>query len=52
MALRLLGHIDLAEHRGAGGFDRADVHSPSELLYVAHTGNDAVDVIDIARPIY
>jgi hypothetical protein len=24
MALRLLGHIDLPEHRGAGGFDHAD----------------------------
>ena len=28
MALRLLGYIDLPEHRGAGGFDHADIHSP------------------------
>ena len=48
MALRLLGYIDLPEHRGAGGFDHADVHSPSDRLYVAHTSNDAIDVIDIA----
>jgi DNA-binding beta-propeller fold protein YncE len=52
MALRLLGYIDLPEHRGAGGFDHADVHSPSDRLYVAHTSNDAVDVIDIARDQY
>ncbi len=52
MALRLLGHIDLPEHRGAGGFDHADVHSSSDRLYVAHTGNDALDVIDIARDQY
>jgi len=52
MALRLLGHIDLPEHGGAGGFDHADVHAPSDRLYVAHTGNDAVDVIDTARDKY
>jgi guanine deaminase len=44
MALRLLGHIDLPEHRGAGGLDHADVHSSSDRLYVAHTSNDAIDV--------
>ena len=52
MALRLLGHIDLPEHRGAGGFDHADVHSSSDRLYVAHTSNDALDVIDIAQDQY
>jgi DNA-binding beta-propeller fold protein YncE len=52
MALRLLGYIDLPAHRGAGGFDHADVYSPSDRLYVAHTSNDAIDVIDIARDQY
>ena len=52
MALRLLGHIDLPEYRGAGGFDHADVHASSDRLYVAHTSNDALDVIDIARDQY
>ena len=52
MALRLLGRIDLPEHHGAGGFDHADVHSSSDRLYVAHTSNDALDVIDIARDQY
>jgi len=39
MALRLIGHIDLPEHRGAGGFDHADIHSPSDRPDVARTGN-------------
>jgi DNA-binding beta-propeller fold protein YncE len=52
MALKKLGYIDLPEHSGAGGFDHADVHAPSDRLYVAHTGNDAVDVIDCARDRY
>lgn len=52
MTLKNIGYIDLPEHRGAGGFDHADIHSPSDRLYVAHTGNDAVDVIDIARDRY
>jgi DNA-binding beta-propeller fold protein YncE len=52
MALRLLGHIELPPNRAKGGFDHADVHLPSDRLYVAHTSNDALDVIDIARDRY
>jgi DNA-binding beta-propeller fold protein YncE len=52
MALRLLGHIELPPNQGKGGFDHADVHLPSDRLYVAHTSNDALDVIDIARDRY
>jgi DNA-binding beta-propeller fold protein YncE len=52
MAMKNVGYIDLPEHRGAGGFDHADVHPPSDRLYVAHTGNDAIDVIDSARDRY
>jgi DNA-binding beta-propeller fold protein YncE len=52
MALRLLGYINLPESRGAGGFDHADVHSPTDRLYVAHTSNDAIDVIDVAQDRY
>ena len=52
MALRLLGHILLPPHRGKGGFDHADVHLSSDRLYVAHTSNDAVDVIDVVRDRY
>src|SRR6516225_7601511 len=49
MALRLLGHIELPPNRSKGGFDHADVHEGTDRLYVAHTSNDAVDVIDTAH---
>ena len=47
MALRHLGFVDLPAHAKDGGFDHAAVHEPSGRVYVAHTANDAVDVIDI-----
>jgi DNA-binding beta-propeller fold protein YncE len=47
-ALEHLGHIDLPDHRGEGGFDHAAVHAASGHVYVAHTANDAVDVFDPA----
>ena len=50
--MKNIGHIDLPGHRGAGGFDHADVHSASDRLYVAHTSNDALDVIDTAQDRY
>ena len=52
MTLRLLSHIELPPNRSKGGFDHADVHQGTDRLYVAHTGNDAVDVIDTARDRY
>jgi len=48
MALDKVADIDLPKHAGPGGFDHAAVHGPRGLLYVAHTANDAVDVIDCA----
>jgi len=52
MALRLLGHIELPAHRSKGGFDHADIHQPTGRLYVAHTSNDSIDVIDCAKDRY
>jgi len=52
MALRLLGHIELPAHRADGGFDHADIHPPTDRLYVAHTINDSLDVIDCAHDRY
>jgi hypothetical protein len=52
MALRLLGHVELPANKSKGGFDHADIHAPTDRLYVAHTSNDAVDVIDIASDKY
>src|SRR6267143_5989911 len=52
MALRLLGRVELPANRSEGGFDHADIHPPTDRLYVAHTSNDAIDVIDTARDKY
>lgn len=46
VALRHLGFVDLPPNAKAGGFDHAAVHEPTGRVYVAHTANDAVDVID------
>ena len=46
MALKHLGDIELPAHVGEGGFDHASVHRGRNRLYVAHTANDALDVID------
>lgn len=43
--LKPLGFIDLPKHTGLGGFDHAAIHAKSRRLYVAHTANDALDVI-------
>lgn len=47
--MRLTGFIDLPRHRAGGGFDHAAVHGREARLYVAHTSNDALDVIDCAE---
>jgi DNA-binding beta-propeller fold protein YncE len=52
MALRLLGHIQLPAHRSEGGFDHADIHLPTDRIYVAHTSNDSIDVIDCTKDRY
>jgi DNA-binding beta-propeller fold protein YncE len=52
MRLELLGYIELPENVKPGGFDHAAVHRASARLYVAHTANDALDVIDCVRDRY
>jgi DNA-binding beta-propeller fold protein YncE len=52
MGLRLFRHIELPPNLSQGGFDHADIHQGTDRLYVAHTSNDAVDVIDTARDQY
>jgi len=49
MSLAHRGFIELPAHDKAGGFDHAAVHEPTGRIYVAHTANDTVDVIDIDR---
>ncbi|MBI3740220.1 MAG: hypothetical protein HY257_00495 [Chloroflexi bacterium] len=52
MSLRHLGYIDLPANAQPGGFDHAAIHRASARLYVAHTCNDALDVIDCATDRY
>jgi DNA-binding beta-propeller fold protein YncE len=52
MPLHHTGFIDLPAHVKTGGFDHAAVHEPTGRIYVAHTANDAVDVIDIEAQKY
>ena len=52
MALTHHTDIDLPAHRTPGGFDHAAVHRVSARLYVAHTANDALEVIDCATDHY
>ena len=48
MSLQFLHFIPLPEHVKPGGFDHAAIHRLSGRLYVAHTVNDTLDVIDCA----
>jgi DNA-binding beta-propeller fold protein YncE len=52
VALELRGYIGLPPHTGAGGFDHAAIHQGTHRLYVAHTANHAVDVIDCEREVF
>ncbi|HYE91682.1 MAG TPA: YncE family protein [Terriglobales bacterium] len=46
VALAHVASVELPAHMGEGGFDHAGVHLPTGLVYVAHTANDAIDVLD------
>src|SRR5207247_5780320 len=48
MTLRPLGYVELPAHETEGGFDHAAVHQGLSHLFVAHTCNDDVDVVDLA----
>lgn len=52
MSLQPAGYIALPPHVKGGGFDHATVHGGISRLYVAHTSNDALDVIDCASNRY
>jgi hypothetical protein len=46
MILEPVGEIPLPAHDRPGGFDHAAMHGRRRQLYVAHTANNALDVID------
>jgi len=52
VTLHLIGHVELPEHKGKGGFYHAAVHAASGHVYVAHTANDAVDVFDAQKYLF
>lgn len=53
MALRHTGYFELPAHISLEkGFDHADVSLENGLLYLAHTANDAVDVLDVRQNCY
>ena len=45
MTLLFSQYVDLPSHQ-QGGFDHADIHLESGRVYVAHTANGTVEVID------
>jgi len=52
MGLQHRGYIELPANLKSGGFDHAAIHRANARLYVAHTANDALDVIDCAQDRY
>jgi len=45
--MRQVARIGLPSHVQEGGFDHAAVYAAKSRLYVAHTSNDSVDVVDL-----
>ncbi len=52
MTLELVRYVALPAHTGRGGFDHGVVHLHRHRLYVAHTANNALDVIDSEAQAY
>lgn len=46
------GQIELPDHKSSGGFDHADVHPATGRVFVAHTANDSLDILDGATDRY
>jgi DNA-binding beta-propeller fold protein YncE len=46
--LKLVGYLGLPPH-ATGGFDHGDVHLATGRVFIAHTANDTVEVIDGER---
>jgi DNA-binding beta-propeller fold protein YncE len=50
--VKFIQSIELPENMAQGGFDHATVHAGTAQLYVAHTSNNTIDVIDWATDQY
>jgi len=49
VSLELRGEVQLPGHTGPGGFDHGDVHAASGRVFIAHTANGTVEVVDGER---
>lgn len=49
MVLELVRYIDLLKHPPGGGFDHGDVDNDTGKVFVAHTANGTLEVIDIEK---
>jgi DNA-binding beta-propeller fold protein YncE len=52
MSLKFIDAIELPAHQKKGGFDHAAVDLSTNQLFIAHTSNDAVDVVDTVKNVY
>src|SRR5262249_61558923 len=52
MSLQPIAEVKLPAHDRPGGFDHAAVHQGQGRLYVAHTANNAGDVVDCSSHSY
>ena len=52
MSLKHICTIDLPEHIQKGGFDHAAIHAGARRIYVAHTINNSIDIIDCVADRY
>jgi DNA-binding beta-propeller fold protein YncE len=52
MSLKSQGFIELPENSQPGGFDHAAFHAQTNRLYIAHTSNDRIDIIDCSEDSY
>jgi DNA-binding beta-propeller fold protein YncE len=52
MTLKTIARIELPEHIQPGGFDHATIHAGTHRLFVAHTINNSIDMIDCVADRY
>ena len=46
MTLTLRGSVKLPPHGTGGGFDHGDVHAATGRLFIAHSSNESIEVVD------
>lgn len=44
--MELVGDVQLPAHAGPGGFDHGDVHQATGRIFIAHTANGTIEVVD------